>query len=244
MSISLLLALAANPAQAESEILFRTSRPVMIYVDGRQAPLTSNLRMRAADLEPGSHEVTVKGMFGKTLYEGEIELEDWTVAHAEWSRGELEIRKTEKIDRKGARARRGSPWADEEGNEPVLAEGVVIAEAPPAEIPVEEPVEAPAEAAVPAVPEPEGVGESPAELTEVSEPPLAVPVVEAPPVAMAPAEVEVVGAVLTGKPTAPATTRIFAREGMRLELNTGEASLIVIVQDGAFVLDFPEGEAE
>ncbi len=41
MLIPMLLALSASPAQASSDIEFKTTGPVLIYVDGQQAQLTS-----------------------------------------------------------------------------------------------------------------------------------------------------------------------------------------------------------
>lgn len=259
MSVSLLLALAATPAQAESEIIFRANRPVLIFVDGRQTPLTSNLRMRAADLDPGVHEVEVKGVFGKTLYEGEIELNDWTLAYAEWNDGDLAVYRTEKLDKRRLRARQ-SPWADEpvepeEGQDEVEPEVTETVES--------EGLSEEAPVAVPAPDEPAPVVEpAPVEQAAVVEPevPLAVPAPEAgppvpsepepapPPVGEEPESTP--GAILVDKTvasdvprSAPAVT-IQAREGVRFQLQHGDSALYVTVQDGAFVVDFPTGESD
>src|SRR5262245_60458523 len=90
--------LAAMTARAESVIEFKTTGPVAIFVDGQQATLTSNLRQRVGGLNPGAHQLTVSGMFGKKLYEAEIELPDNTITYASWERGEIQVLKTEWLE--------------------------------------------------------------------------------------------------------------------------------------------------
>ena len=81
------LGLLAPAAHAEAVIEFKTKSPVQISVDGRQATLQQNLRQRVAGLDPGVHELKVQSMFGKTLYEAEIEIPDNTLTTAAWERG-------------------------------------------------------------------------------------------------------------------------------------------------------------
>ena len=108
MFVALWLALTA-PASAEADIEFKTSAPVLIYVDGEAATLTGKLKQRVADLEPGTHAIKVTGVFGKTLYEAEIELPDDTITQAEWIGGELRVLSTDWRD--------GEP-SDEAGDAP------------------------------------------------------------------------------------------------------------------------------
>ncbi|TNE87431.1 MAG: hypothetical protein EP330_18365 [Deltaproteobacteria bacterium] len=136
--LALLALLWTAPAQAGSDIEFQIPASVFVYVDGKKAAYTSRFRQRASDLEPGTHEVRVSSMFGKTLYAEDIEVTDNTLTIAEWERGELSVR-TEKLE--------GSSEADdlEGGAEEVASdaeEEVQPAEGPVAEqASVEEPEE-------------------------------------------------------------------------------------------------------
>ena len=93
--LSIATLLLAPTAQAGSDIEFKTNGPVLVYVDGQQATLTSKMRLRVSGLEAGTHEVRVTGVFGKTLYEAEIDVPDNTMTWAEWERGELNVLKTD-----------------------------------------------------------------------------------------------------------------------------------------------------
>ena len=152
--LPILALLAAPSAHASSDIEFKTSGPVLIYVDGQQATLNSKMRQRVSGLDAGTHEVRVTGVFGKTLYEADIDVPDNTMTWAEWERGELKVVRTE--------------WLEdlEEEEEPEAEEEVVEVDEPePEPEPVEE-VEAVVDV------------ETPPEIVE-EEIPLAVPVEEA-----------------------------------------------------------------
>src|SRR5688572_26345694 len=105
-----------SPAHAEAVIEFKTRSPVQIFVDERPAALPQGLRQRVAGLDAGVHELKVTSMFGKTLYEGEIELPDDTLTTASWERGEVRVISTD--------------WLDEDDEDEVAA---TPAAAPPAE---------------------------------------------------------------------------------------------------------------
>jgi len=79
------------PALADAEVLFRVPGPQVVLVDGVQLPLAGRSRLRAEGLEPGWHRVEIRGLFGRTLYEGEIDVDDHTLTHAAWTVGELRI---------------------------------------------------------------------------------------------------------------------------------------------------------
>ncbi len=124
MLIPMLLALVA-PAEASSDIEFKTNGPVLIYVDGQQAQLTNKLKQKVEGLEAGDHEIKVTGVFGKTLYEADVSLPDGTITQAEWSGRELAILSTDWL---------AEAEDDEEEEDELVAEA-------PEEEPVEEPVE-------------------------------------------------------------------------------------------------------
>ncbi|MEQ1569445.1 MAG: hypothetical protein ABMA64_27665 [Myxococcota bacterium] len=124
MTVLMLIAMAS--ARAESVIEFKTTGPVAIFVDGQQATLTSNLRQRINGLDPGVHQLQVAGMFGKKLYEAEIDLPDNTITYASWERGEIKVLKTEWLAAE-------EPVAEEEVPADTGAEEMVAAVEPPPE---------------------------------------------------------------------------------------------------------------
>ena len=144
-------------ADASSNIEFRVNGPVLIYVDGQQATMTGKMRQQVVGLEPGTHEVRVTGVFGKTLFEAEIDVPDNTMTWAEWSRGELRVIRTE--------------WLE------AVEEAAPVEEAPAEELPLAEDVEEQTEP----VQAPVAVEEVPAPPPEVA----SAPAVEAAPPAPA-----------------------------------------------------------
>jgi len=160
MLIPMLLALV-TPAQASSDIEFKTNGPVLIYVDGQQAQLTSKLKQKVEDLEPGDHEIKVTGVFGKTLFEADISLPDQTITQAEWAGGDLEVLSTEWLAETEGEEEAEELVAEAPEEEPE-DEVVALEEDAPLALPVEEaaPVvvaEAPVEEAI-ALPRPDAPG--------------------------------------------------------------------------------------
>ncbi len=212
MLIALLLSWT-SAALASSDIEFKTSGPVLIYVDGQQAELTNKLKQRLGDLDPGTHEIKVTGVFGKTLYEAEIELPDNTVTQAEWSDGELKVLSTD--------------WRDEEGStdDTGAADEELAVEEPEEEVeqPVDEPIEqAPA-------PPPPAPPKAPKPAPPVAEAPLAIPHTEQatalPPIATSVAK----------------TLTVQAHEGMRVEVVHDGQTVVVVIEGGAFRIEDPSG---
>lgn len=126
-----LLAALWGPAQAASDIEFKTSAPVSIFVDGRQAVLQSNLRQRITGLDPGVHELKVVGMLGKTLFEAEIDLPDGTMTYAAWEKGEIKVLRTEWLEDEEEAPAVDTGYAEEE--EEVAADDEALAP-PPVEV--------------------------------------------------------------------------------------------------------------
>ena len=94
------LALALTSGSlASADIEFKSSGPVSIFVDGRQAAQSNPLKHRMSGLEAGVHELRVVGMFGKTLYEAEIDLPDNTITYASWDHGEIKVLSTDWLPR-------------------------------------------------------------------------------------------------------------------------------------------------
>jgi hypothetical protein len=147
--VSFLLPLFVTAAHAESALEFRTTTPVAIVVDGQQASITSNMRQRLGGLDAGVHQLQVNGVFGKTLYEAEIDLPDNTLTTAEWVRGELRVVKTEWLDAQDEEAAADEVVGEApevvEVEAPVapVAEEVPEVVAAPAVAPIAVPTEAP-----------------------------------------------------------------------------------------------------
>jgi len=216
LTLALAAALSA-PAQAEAEILFRTAGPVLVFVDGDQAPITGSLKMRARDLEPGWHDVRVQGVFGKTLYEGEIDLDDWTITHAEWANGELRVNRIDRINRVVGEEEEPEDAEEEAEEEPEEVEEVAaVEEEPPLEeeIPIEP--APPVEPAIEEEPQPADVDEMPV---------AAAPIVEEVPLPLA-AAADPQSSMLT----------IDATDGMKVQLVNGDSTLFLWVQDGTFIV--------
>ena len=68
----------------------------------------SSLRQRATGLNAGVHQLNISGMFGKKLYEAEIDIPDNTITYVAWERGEIKVLKTEWLEDE-ARPRRSRP---------------------------------------------------------------------------------------------------------------------------------------
>ncbi len=216
---ALLLALLAPSAHAESVLEFKTSAPVAIFVDGQQATLTSNLKQRVGGLEPGVHELRVAGVFGKTLYEAEIDIPDGTITTAEWEHGEIKVLGTEWLD-------------DVEDLEDEADEEVAPAEEAPTEVLEVEAPAAPAEEVAP----------------EIAEAPLAIPA-EAPVVAPAPpvepatpvATAEPAAATALASVGRPRTLTVQATDGMRIDVVHAGRTLTVVIEGDTFRIEDPSG---
>lgn len=127
-------------SEAASDIEFKSSSPVSIYVDGQQASQPNPLKHRASALDPGVHQLKVVGMFGKTLYEAEIDLPDNTITYAAWERGEIKVLSTDWLPKEEEEATAEVPddtGSDEEELEVVEVPPPAPVEATEAEAPPE-----------------------------------------------------------------------------------------------------------
>ena len=237
-----LLMMLSSGAGAASELIVKARTPVLIYVDGRQAGLTGKLQMRATDLSPGKVNIRVASMFGKTLYQEQWELEDWTVHQAEWRGKTLALISTTRIP--GA-----PPPVDAD---PPAADAPIAAAMPE---PEPEPTPAPQPPPTPELPlavaaEPQAEAQAPqAEPSPASEPLLAGPAagvgftpegltpppptdatLSAAPKPAAPAAAAPAPAAVP--PPTPRPVTIRATEGTRIEVVHQDTSVMVQVEDG------------
>jgi len=234
---SLLVAMMGTTvADAMAELQFRATSPVLLYVDGRPAAMMGNLKMRARELAPGPHEIRVTGLFGKVLYQGEIDLPDGMITHTEWSDRQVKVIRAEKM-REPDPPKQG-PWeepTDERlDDEPVATE--LIEEELADEIP--SPAEQPAPM-MPIAPPPLAT----AQIDEVLEPveDIEHPVVERLPVPEpAPSHAMALPVGGAGLP-APMPMSVVAQEGTVLEVSHDGVVVNLTVRDGAFVIEDGSG---
>ncbi len=206
------LSLFLSAARAESVIEFKTTSPVAIVVDGQQATLTSDLRQRVTGLEPGVHTLQVNGVFGKTLYEAEIDLPDHTLTTTEWARGDLKVVKTEWLPEEPAAVEVPAPAAAPEIVD-VAAPPVPVAEELPVAPPVAPVAEVPPPAVAPAVAPVVAPAEPPAPQLATAMPPALQP------------------RVLT----------VQATDGMRIDVVHQGRTLRVIVDGASYRIEDPTG---
>jgi len=131
MLIPFLLSLA-SPAWAAAELEVKTYGPVVVYVDGEKAQLTGKLTQRIGGLEPGDHAITITGVFGKTLFEGDITVPDGTITQATWANGRLEVNSTDWLDGPLDPPEEEEPQVADDQSEPPLE--VAAADGPTEEV--------------------------------------------------------------------------------------------------------------
>jgi hypothetical protein len=254
------LALALIPSTyAAAEIEFKSSSPVSIYVDGQQTSQPNPLKHKATGLDAGVHQLKVVGMFGKTLYEAEIDLPDNTITYAAWERGEIKVVSTDWLPKSEDVAVAAAAVEDDTGvDEQEELEVVEVTEPEPveaAEAEVPAPAEAPAQDAVASVdPAASGAGNGGGAATtaavaaggvaagmaleDANDPePLATDSA----LTTAPAA----GATATTTTAAPIarTLKLQAAEGMRIEITHAGQAITVVVKGGEFVIEDGSGFA-
>lgn len=214
------LALAlVHRSDAAADIEFKSSSPVSIYVDGRQASQPNPLRHKVNALDPGVHQLKVVGMFGKTLYEAEIDLPDNTITYASWERGEIKVLSTD--------------WLPKGDEETVAAEndtGTDEEELQLVEVPPPPPVEPPIPDAVAAIdPAPAAAAATTAAVAAEVAAGVAIDEPTPPP------------------PVAPAaappsrTLTLTAADGMRIEIVHGGQTIAVVVDGNTFRIEDGSG---
>ena len=247
------LALVLAPAaHAASDIEFKSSSPVSIFVDGQQASQPNPLKHRASELDPGVHQLKVVGMFGKTLYEAEIDLPDNTITYAAWERGEIKVLSTDWLPKEEvAVAAAEDTGADEEELE-------VVEVPPPAPVEASEAEMAPETAAADAGPDAvasvdpasTGAGGGGGAATtaavaaggvaagmalEDANDPEPIPTDSA----LATDPIAQTVATTTTAPPAPIgrTLKVQASDGMRIEIVHAGQTIAVVVKGGEFVIE-------
>ena len=229
LAISMAL-LFGSSALAGSELQLKSNMPVVLVMDGESVGTIQPLEPLIIDIEPGVHNLQLRGMLGKDLYDRDLIFDDHTRTELVWQRKELRLGAVVKLDPNRV------PEGDaEEGDlgfdsaERVAGAPVddPAAEAPAAEAPVaanDAPPAAPAPMReAPAAPTPTPVAQAP----------------QAPPVAAPPVVKDVVA------PSAPRSSGgsvvIEATPGMDLQVTHGSQKLRITVENGELVVEDANG---
>ncbi|MEQ1501026.1 MAG: hypothetical protein ABMB14_02295, partial [Myxococcota bacterium] len=179
----------------------------------------------------GVHQLEVSGMFGKKLYEAEIDLPDDTVTYVSWERGEIKVLKTEWLEDEAAAEAPASDEAiavEEPAGEPPVDELAAAIPVEPPMLPVEAPVEPPP--------------------VPVEAPPVvaAAPVAPAVPVAtptepvLAAPGIPVDAATALPMPKSKTLT-VQAADGMRIEVVHNGHKMVVVVEGDTFKIQDANG---
>jgi len=246
----------AQSSEAASDIEFKSSSPVSIYVDGQQASQPNPLKHKASALDPGVHQLKVVGMFGKTLYEAEIDLPDNTITYAAWERGEIKVLSTDwlpKTEEDATAEVEDDTGADEEEELEVVEvpppAPVEAAEAEAAEAEAPEPMAADAgqDAVASVDPGPSGAGAATTAAVAAGGVAAGMALDDANQPAATTTDSalttdpagEALATTTTGTP-APAvgrTLKVQAQEGMRIEIVHGGQMIAVVVHANEFLIE-------
>jgi len=238
----------AQPSEAASDIEFKSSSPVSIYVDGQQASQPNPLKHKASALDPGVHQLKVVGMFGKTLYEAEIDLPDNTITYASWERGEIKVLSTDWLkEEDDATAAADDTGTDEEELEVVEVPPPAPVEAAEAETPEPMATDAGQDAVASVDPSAGGGAGAAATTAAVAAGGVAAgmaledandPAVTTDSALTTAPAVETVAATTTTAPAPIARTlKVQAADGMRIEIVHGGQTITVMVKGGEFLIE-------
>ncbi len=220
------LLVAAPTAEAYSNIVFNVSGPVAIFVDGEKATLTGKLQQTVTGLEPGTHRIRVAGVFGKTLFEADMEVPDNTMTWAEWDQGTLRVLRTE--------------WLEEHSNEPA-DQDMSVAQPPITVEPPAQPAPAPAQAPVASTPAaPQTPTPTPATAPVVA----AAPAAAAPVASTAPTTITIDpdSGVIAAAPMVEEAPATLGAEPKLLTVEATEGTMVEIKANGRSVYILVEGE--
>lgn len=224
----LALGLFTSTAFAGSELQLKSSMPVQLFVDNESVGTVQPIEPLRVDISDGVHNLTIKGLMGKELYNRDLIFDDDTRTELQWQRKELRLGQVVPLDPK----RPGRAVA-ETPPEVAAAPPAPAAPAPVAAAPVAAPPAPPAPVvaqapAPPPAPQPVVVQQQP----QQQQPQIVyVPVQQQPtyaataPVAKAPVTAGANGSVV-----------IQATENLDLQITHGTQLLRISVENGELVL--------
>ncbi|MCA9568704.1 MAG: hypothetical protein KC656_12720, partial [Myxococcales bacterium] len=94
----LALGTLSTTALAGSELQLKSSMPVNLYIDGEEAGTVQPLEALRVDIEAGVHNLKIKGLLGKDLYDRDLIFDDDTRTELIWQRKELRLGSVAKLD--------------------------------------------------------------------------------------------------------------------------------------------------
>ncbi|MEZ4321585.1 MAG: hypothetical protein R3F61_29195 [Myxococcota bacterium] len=233
-ALTLTLALLfGSTALASSELQLKSNMPVQLVIDDEDVGTVQPLEPLIIDIEPGVHNVQIRGMMGKSVYDRDLIFDDDTRTELVWQRKELRLGAVVQLDPNRPKEDPESveDLGYESGEQVADAEGSEAPEAPEApETP--EPVER-AEA-----PRPDIFG--PDTPSRPSAPP-STPAAQAPPAPTPEVAVATPPPVKDVRPPAPpraagGSVVIEAQPGMDLQITHGSQKLRVTVENGELVV--------
>lgn len=122
----LALGLFTSTAFAGSELQLKSSMPVQLFVDGESVGTVQPIEPLRVDISDGVHNLTIKGLMGKELYNRDLIFDGDTRTELQWQRKELRLGQVVPLDPK----RPGQSTAEVPAAPPVAP--VAAAPAPPA----------------------------------------------------------------------------------------------------------------
>jgi hypothetical protein len=156
----------STTALASSELQLKSSMPVNLLIDGESVGTVQPLEPLRVDIADGVHNLKIKGLMGKELYNRDLIFDDNTRTELQWQRKELRLGQVVPLDPKRSTSLPDTPAAPPvvaaAPAAPVVAEPappapVAAAPAPPAPAPVVVQAPAPAPQVVMQQPQPQVV---------------------------------------------------------------------------------------
>lgn len=221
----LTLGLLSSTAFAGSELQLKSSMPVNLHIDGESVGTVQPLEPLRIDIEAGVHNLQIKGLLGKELYDRDLIFDDNTRTELLWQRKELRLGAVVQLE--AAPETPAAPPAP-----PQAPQQVAQAPAPPAAPAPAPAAPTPPPAAPPAPPTPPAVAHAPAPPAPVAAPPAPTPPVARP--------APVVHAATAPAPAPAASPNgsvvIQATENLDLQITHGTQLLRISVENGELVL--------
>lgn len=236
LALFALASLTTTAFAGGSELQLESSMPVQLFVDGENVGTVQPIQPLRIDIDDGVHNLRIRGLLGKDLYDRDLIFDPDTRTELIWQRKELRLGQVVALDP-------ARPTEEQVAQAPAEPEPPA---APPAPTPVAAAPAAPAPAPVAPAPAPP----APAPQTQVVTAPVAQPQAQAQPqvvyvqtpapqpqvvYAPAPQTTHAATAPMAAKP-AQNTMVIQATESLDLQITHGTQLLRIVVENGELVL--------
>ncbi len=236
-----LFAATATPAMAGSELQLKSSMPVVLILDGETIGTVQPLEPMLLDIDEGVHNLQIRGMLGKNLYDRDLIFDDDTRTELVWQRKELRLGGVVQLDPNRSDEPEGDDLAYAPADESPEAPA---ASSDPAEVPSPPPVDT--EHPEPSV----ATNVPPATDSRASRPPLTRPTAPtntatAPPAPSAPMTAppvtKDVAGPMTPRVSGGGSVVIEATPQLDLKVTNGTQALRITVENGELVVEDANG---